>query len=43
MVRLGPPDPEPEPELVSYCGSDGCNGSYCWECAAIRGGCPEDI
>jgi hypothetical protein len=32
-----------EPELINYCGSPGCNGSYCWECAAIRGGCPEDV
>lgn len=37
------PEPEPEPELVNYCGAAGCNGSYCWECAAIRGGCPEDV
>lgn len=32
-----------EPELINYCGSPSCNGSYCWECAAIRGGCPEDV
>ena len=37
------PEPEPEPELVNYCGAIGCNGSYCWDCAAIRGGCPEDV
>lgn len=29
--------------LFSYCGDPSCNGQQCWECAAIRGGCPEDV
>ena len=24
------------------CGSCWCDGKQCWDCAAIRGGCPED-
>ena len=26
----------------NYC-SPYCNGKECWDCAAIRGGCPEDV
>ncbi len=37
------PIAEKQRELFSYCGADGCNGEYCLECAAIRGGCPEDV
>ncbi len=37
--RVGPPEPEPE---LLYC-NPSCNGMECWECAAIRGGCPEDV
>jgi hypothetical protein len=32
---------EEEKELI-YCSSN-CNGIGCWDCAAIRGGCPEDV
>jgi len=35
-------EPEPEP-CKSYCGDPYCNGRQCWECAAIRGGCREDL
>lgn len=30
-------------ELRAYCSDPHCNGMQCWECAAIRGGCPEDV
>jgi hypothetical protein len=32
---------ELEPKDQQYC-SPHCNGHDCWDCAAIRGGCPED-
>ena len=35
------PPEEPEEEIL-YC-NPYCNGAECWECAAIRGGCPEDV
>ncbi len=35
---------EPGPEIIEgVCGNPGCNGYYCWECAAIRGGDPMDV
>lgn len=40
-TRVGPELAEPEGEIL-YC-SPYCNGAECWECAAIRGGCPEDV
>jgi len=38
---------EPDPIAVEWerdavCGNPYCNGVQCWDCAAIRGGCPED-
>lgn len=30
-----------EPVEPEGCGCD--NPRYCWDCAAIRGGCPEDV
>jgi hypothetical protein len=41
-------DPVParstEPQVIEgVCGNDYCNGHYCWECAAIRGGDPMDV
>lgn len=33
-------EPEPEQEEI-LCHPD-CHGSGCWDCAAVRGGCPED-
>ena len=32
-----------ENRLESVCGGSLCMPSCCWECAAIRGGCPEDV
>jgi hypothetical protein len=41
IVNPPPPRYEPEEEIL-YC-SPSCNGVGCWDCAAIRGGCPEDV
>jgi hypothetical protein len=31
----------PDPIEIEGCGCD--NPKYCWDCAAIRGGCPMDV
>ncbi len=32
-----------ENRLESVCGDSLCMPSCCWQCAAIRGGCPQDV
>jgi hypothetical protein len=36
----------PHPKLCDVIAETGCgcgDPDHCWECAAIRGGCPEDV